>query len=63
MVVMAADETPAPPGEPGDERITFAASDKALAAVLLIGSLGLAYVCLDVMAGGRITQALSRGPA
>ena len=63
MVAMAADETPAPPDESGDERITFAASDKALAVVLLIGSLGLAYICHDVMAGGRITAALSGRPA
>ena len=59
---MAADETPAPPDDADDERITFGTADKALAAVLLIGALGLAYICLDVMAGGRITAALSRGP-
>lgn len=63
MVAMAADDTPAAPDPPaGDEAITFGTSDKALAGVLLIGALGLAYICLDVMAGGRITAALSRGP-
>lgn len=58
---MASDETPAAP-EPDDagaERIDFAATDKAVAAVLLLGALGLAYICLDVMAGGRITQKLA----
>lgn len=59
---MAADETPAPPDDESDERITFGAADKTLAAVLLVGALGLAYICLDVMAGGAITRALSRGP-
>lgn len=63
MVRMAEDETTAPPDTGDDERITFGAADKALAGVLLIGALGLAYICLDVMAGGRITAVLSGRPA
>ena len=53
---MAEDEIPAP------EPIAFGTADKVLAAVLLLGVLGVAYICLDVMAGGRITRTLSRGP-
>lgn len=60
---MAADETPAPPEhDDGGERLDFGTGDKALAAVLLIGAFALAYICLDVMAGGAITRTLSREP-
>lgn len=63
MVAMAADETPPPPDadDAGGERIEFGAGEKVLAGVLLVGSLALAYICLDVMSGGRITSALTRG--
>lgn len=39
--------------------VRFGVGDRALAAVLLCGALALAYVCADVLAGGRITRTLS----
>lgn len=37
----------------------FGAGDKALAGVLLVGVCLLGYVCLDVLAGGRLTGLMS----
>lgn len=50
-----------PGSDPAGEGLEFRTGDRALAAVLLVGSLALSYVCLDVMAGGRMTAALTRG--
>ncbi|AGS73950.1 hypothetical protein [Streptomyces collinus] len=40
----------------------FGVGDKALAGVLLVGVMLLGYVCLDVLAGGRLTGMLSAAP-
>lgn len=50
-----------PGGMPDPEGLTFGTSERALATVLLIGAMALAYVCLDVIADGRMTAALTRG--
>jgi hypothetical protein len=44
------------------ESAPFSAANRILAGVLLAGTFVLAYVCLDVLAGGRLTRALSAPP-
>lgn len=55
-----ADDTPEVPPPEGDG-IQIGTPDRVLAVVLLAGALALSYICLDVLAGGRLTRALSRG--
>jgi hypothetical protein len=50
----ADDAAPAVPG--------FGMGNRALAGVMLVGCLLLSYVCLDVLADGRLTRALSAAP-
>lgn len=58
------EETPdIPEADPAPvESRPFGAGDKALAGVLLVGACLLGYVCLDVLAGGRLTGILSAAP-
>lgn len=57
------EETPdsLPPADSGvaEESAPYGAGDRVLAGVLLAGVALLAYVCMDVLAGGRLTAALS----
>lgn len=56
------EETPdIPPAEEVGPAVSrpFGGADKVLAGVMLVGVLLLGYVCVDVLAGGRITRALS----
>lgn len=46
-----------------DDAPAIGAADRILAGILLAGSLALAYVCADVLAGGGITRALTRRSA
>lgn len=54
-------ETPADDTAPAESR-PFGPADRALAGVLLAGTCLLAYVCLDVLAGGRLTRILAAPP-
>lgn len=59
------EETPdIPPAEELGPEVSrpFGGADKVLAGVLLVGVVLLGYVCVDVLAGGRITRALSAPP-
>jgi len=56
------EETPEslPPDDEGtDEQAPYSTGDKLLAAVLLGAVVALAYVCMDVIAGGRLTRSLA----
>lgn len=57
-------DIPADDGPAGDDGTGsgYTAVHRASAAVLLIGACLLAYVCLDVMANGRLTGMLSAAP-
>lgn len=59
MVVPMSDTTPGSVPDPGG--VTFGTSERVLATFLLAGAVVLAYVCLDVLADGRMTSVLARG--
>lgn len=54
-------DTPAADDAAPAESAPYGVGDRALAGVLLVGTCLLAFVCLDVLTGGRITGALT-GP-
>lgn len=55
-------DTPAADDAAPAESAPYGVGDRALAGVLLVGTFVLAFVCLDVLAGGRITGALTARP-
>lgn len=52
---------PAAAGEP-DESRPYTATDRIVATLGLAAVTFLAYVFMDIVAGGRLTRALSAGP-
>jgi hypothetical protein len=59
------EETPDIPDAADDAApavLGFGMGNRVLAGVMLVGACLLAYVCLDVIADGRLTRALSAAP-
>lgn len=57
---MADDTTGDDDTSPLDDTYAIGTPDRILAGFLLAGSIMLAYICMDVLAGGALTNALRR---
>jgi hypothetical protein len=55
MTDQPAGDDPPDPGEPP----AFSTPDRVLAGLILVGVVVLAYICLDVLADGAVTRALT----
>jgi hypothetical protein len=56
-------DTPAADDAAPVESAPYGVGDRALAGVLLVGTALLAFVCLDVLLGGRLAGALTARPS